>query len=81
MKTLAEGEHRKDSQSPGWVGYRIAGALGFGINEQGVEANIKQLVKKWLADGWLIEDMRNTQSKPRAFVVPNEDAPWRSMDG
>jgi hypothetical protein len=56
---------RESDKSPGWVGYLVAGALGWDIGtpqstakersgkQQGARARVKSLLAEWLADGSL----------------------------
>lgn len=72
---IAQGEWRLDAQAKSWVGIAIAEALGWDADERSSRSSIKQLITRWLADGWLKIVKRNDEKRrPREFVEVG-DAP------
>jgi hypothetical protein len=70
---IAQGEWRLDQQAKNWAGNAIAEALGLDVEEPSVRSAMKQLIRKWVADGWLrIVTRSDSRRRPREFVEPGE---------
>lgn len=72
VESVADGNWRKDLQSPDWVGIPIAHALGWNRDDPGTRDALKRLIAQLLDDGALSVELRqDARRKPREYVVVN----------
>lgn len=55
QEAVAKGQWRENVQASDWVGKAVASALGLDLSDDAEKARVKAMVKRWLADGSLIE--------------------------
>ncbi|MCC6478730.1 MAG: AAA family ATPase [Sphingomonadaceae bacterium] len=76
QKRISDGNYRKDSQSPDWVGIVIAEVLERDLSVKNVKAAIKKLVGEWASRGFLAEETRKDHNRTnRLYIVAGEVIP------
>ena len=64
---IAKGNYRKDSQSPHWVGLKIARLLE--LDPKTHRSYINNLIDDWIDNGWLVAELaKDEQRKNKTFV-------------
>jgi hypothetical protein len=70
QEKIAASQWRKSEQSPQWAGRAVAEVLGIEIDAPGVRQRIRTLLKGWIADGSLGEEMLPDGNRiPRPCIV------------
>lgn len=75
QKAVADGEWRKDVQSPAWVGNAVADVLDLNVKKEGDRSRIRKLLATWIENGALVEETRpDERRKPRTFIAVGRHA-------
>jgi len=73
QRAVADGRWRENIQAKTWVGHAVARALGLDIGNAAAKAQVKGLIKIWLASGALaVVDGRDENREVRTYVEVGE---------